>query len=151
MKRLWVMSFSILAAVCGDDDSTTTMTPTPATTGMTFFITSARSVTGNLGALAGADATCQRINGQLTGSPSPVEHDALTGSNADGTLIAGQTCSDWTSAATTFTAQVGHTDGLGPGQSTDGALSSWNSAHTNQDCANTAPRGGAGRFYCFAR
>jgi len=223
MKRLWVVSFSILAAGCGDDDSTTTITPTPSTTGMTFFVTSATSVTGNLGGLAGADATCQRlasavgegartwraylsvehdaikgnqptnardrigagpwrnannvvlakdlaelharkgdpavfldehgqrINGQWTGSPSPVEHDALTGSNADGTLIAGQTCSDWTSAATTFTAQVGHTDGLGPGQSTDGALSSWNSAHTNQNCANTAPRGGAGRFYCFAR
>src|SRR4029079_16842717 len=223
MKRLWVMSFSILAAGCGDDDSTTTTTPTLSTTGMTFFVTSATSVTGNLGGLAGADATCQRlaaavgegartwraylsverdptkgnqptnardrsgagpwrnannvvlakdlaelharkgdpavfldehgqrINGQWTGSPSPVEHDALTGSNADGTLIAGQTCSDWTSAATTFTAQVGHTDGLGPGQSTDGALSSWNSAHTNQNCTNTAPRGGAGRFYCFAR
>ena len=32
-----------------------------------------------------------------------------------------------------------------------GALASWNSAHANQNCANTAPRGGAGRFYCFAR
>ena len=96
------------------------------------------------------DERGQRINGQWTGSPSPVQHDALTGSNADGTLLAGQTCSDWTSAASTFTAQVGHTDGLGPGQSTAGALASWNSAHANQDCSNTAPRGGAGRFYCFA-
>ena len=47
-------------------------------------------------------------------------------------------------------AQVGHSDGLGPGQSTDGAQSSWNSAHANQNCSNTAPRGGAGRIYCFA-
>jgi len=220
MKRAWVLSFSLLAAGCGDDDSTT---PTNPATGMSFFVTSATSVTGNLGGLAGADATCQRlaaavgegariwraylsverdaangnqpthardrigagpwrnannvvvannladlhartgdvsvfvdergqrINGQWTGSPSPVEHDALTGSNADGTVIAGQTCSDWTSASSTLTAQVGHTDGLGPGQSTAGALASWNSAHTNQNCANTAPRGGAGRFYCFAR
>ena len=223
MKRLWAISLSLVTACGGDGDSTTTTTPAPSTTGMSFFVTSATSVTGNLGGLVGADATCQRlaaavgegartwraylsvehdvangnqptnardrigagpwrnankvvvantlaelharkgdasvfidergqrINGQWTGSPSPVEHDALTGSNADGTLIAGQTCSDWTSASTTLTAQVGHSDGLGPGQSTDGALSSWNSAHTNQSCANTAPRGGAGRFYCFAR
>jgi hypothetical protein len=97
------------------------------------------------------DERGQKINGQWTGSPTPVEHDALTGSNADGTLITGQTCSDWTSASSTLTAQVGHTDGLGPNQSTTGALASWNSAHTNQSCSNTAPRGGAGRFYCFAR
>ena len=32
-----------------------------------------------------------------------------------------------------------------------GALASWNSAHANQNCADTAPRGGGGRFYCFAR
>ena len=220
MKRVWVLSCSLLVAGCGDDDSTAS--PSSAT-GMSFFVTSATSVTGNLGGLAGADATCQRlagavgegarvwraylsvehdasngnrptnardrigagpwrnannvvvannlaelhartgdpavfldergqrINGQWTGSPSPVQHDALTGSNSDGTLLAGQTCSDWTSAASTFTAKVGHTDGLGPSQSTAGALASWNSAHANQDCSNTAPRGGAGRFYCFAR
>lgn len=220
MRRAWVLSFSLFAAGCGDDDSTTS---TNSATGMSFFVTSATSVTGNLGGLAGADATCQRlaaaagegariwraylsvehdaangnqptnardrigagpwrnannvvvannlaelhartgdasvfvdergtrINGQWTGSPSPVEHDMLTGSNADGTLMAGQTCSDWTSAATTFTAQVGHSDGMGPNQSTAGALASWNSAHANQNCSNTAPRGGAGRFYCFAR
>ena len=48
-------------------------------------------------------------------------------------------------------AQVGHSDGFGPNQSTAGTLSSWNSAHASQNCADTAPRGGAGRFYCFAR
>ena len=97
------------------------------------------------------DERGQRINGQWTGSPSPVEHDILTGSNPDGTLAPGLTCADWTSASTTVAAQVGHSDGLGPGQSTAGSLSSWNSAHVNQDCSNTAPRGGAGRIYCFAR
>ena len=220
MKRALVLTFSLLAAGCGDKDSATSVSSPP---GMSFFVTSATSTTGNLGGLAGADATCQRlaaavgeggrawraylsverdaangnqpthardrigsgpwrnaslvvvannlaelharsgdaavfvdergqrINGQWTGSPTPVEHDMLTGSNADGTLMVGQTCSDWTSAAATFTAQVGHSDGLGPSQSTAGALASWNSAHANQNCANTAPRGGAGRFYCFAR
>src|SRR5262245_16310287 len=200
------------------------MSPSPtSTTGMSFFVTSATSTTGNLGGLVGADATClrlangvgqsgriwraylsverdpangnqpthardrigagpwrnaanvvvasnltelharsgdaalfidehgQRINGQWTGSPSPVQHDILTGSNADGTLAAGLTCADWTSGSDTLAAQVGHSDGLGPGQSTAGTLSSWNSAHANQNCANTAPRGGAGRIYCFAR
>jgi hypothetical protein len=97
------------------------------------------------------DERGQRINGQWTGSPTPIEHDILTGSNADGTLAAGLTCADWTSDSSAVTAQVGHSDGMGPGQSTTGALSSWNSAHANQNCANTAPRGGAGRFYCFAR
>ena len=97
------------------------------------------------------DERGQRINGQWTGSPTPIEHDILTGSNADGTLAAGLTCSDWTSDSAAFTAQVGHSDGMGPNQSTTPPLSSWNSAHANLNCSNTAPRGGAGRFYCFAR
>jgi len=97
------------------------------------------------------DERGQRINGQWTGSPSPVQHDILTGSNADGTLFQGSTCSDWTSDSAAVAAQVGHSDGMGPNQSTRGTLSSWNSAHASQNCADTAPRGGAGRFYCFAR
>jgi hypothetical protein len=97
------------------------------------------------------DERGQRINGQWTGSPSPNEHDILTGSNADGTVAAGLTCADWTSDSTAASAQIGHSDGFGPNQSRDGALSSWNSAHTMQNCSNTAPRGGAGRFYCFAQ
>jgi hypothetical protein len=97
------------------------------------------------------DERGRRINGQWTGSPGPVEHDILTGSNADGTLAPGLTCADWTSAAADVAAQVGHSDGMGPNQSTAGTLASWNSAHANQNCSNTAPRGGAGRFYCFAQ
>ncbi|HMF96053.1 MAG TPA: hypothetical protein VKE96_17240 [Vicinamibacterales bacterium] len=97
------------------------------------------------------DERGQRINGQWTGSPPPVQHDILTGSTADGRLLVGLTCSDWTSTSTSVAAQVGHSDGFGPNQDTSGTLSSWNSAHANASCADTAPRGGAGRVYCFAR
>jgi hypothetical protein len=90
------------------------------------------------------------INGQWPKSPAPVEHDILTGSKADGTVLANQTCKDWTSAAAADHAQVGHSDGLGPGGDTSGTYTSWNSAHENGGCNNTAPRGGAGRLYCFA-
>ncbi len=104
------------------------------------------------------------INGQWTASPSPVEHDILTGSNADGTLAVGKTCLDWTSTMTMqdggvpdggelFVARVGHADGLGPNCSmatTPNNVTSWNSAHDNRGCNDTAPAGGAGRIYCFA-
>lgn len=96
------------------------------------------------------DERNQRINGQWAGSPTPVEHDILTGSTADGRLMEGMTCADWTSGSPGLTAQVGHSDGLGPNASTAGTLSSWNSAHANLSCADTAPRGGSGRIYCFA-
>jgi hypothetical protein len=96
------------------------------------------------------DERGQRINGQWTGSPTPNQHDILTGSNADGTVFAGRTCGDWILGDGGGSSQVGHSDGLGPNQSTAGALASWNSAHTGQ-CANTAPGGGAGRIYCFAQ
>jgi len=219
MTRTWRLLLVIIMAVsCNDSDNPAG----PSGPNATFFVTSQTSVTGNLGGLAGADATCQRlaaaaghggfpwraylsverdptngnrpthakdrigtgpwynvnlqllannltelhaktgdanlfltergqrVNGQWTGSPGPNEHDILTGSNADGTVAAGLTCSDWTSDSASAIGQVGHSDGMGPGQSTAGALSSWNASHTNQNCSNTAPRGGAGRFYCFA-
>ncbi len=94
----------------------------------------------------------ERINGQWTGSPTPNQHDILTGSNADGTRIAGMTCADWTSDSAGLRTWVGHSDGFGPNQNTAGSLSSWNAAHLmSGSCANTAPGGGAGRVYCFAR
>jgi hypothetical protein len=96
------------------------------------------------------DERNQRIAGQWAGSPQPVEHDILTGSTADGRVMDGMTCADWTSASPGLAAQVGHSDGLGPNASTAGTLSSWNSAHANLSCADTAPRGGSGRIYCFA-
>lgn len=92
----------------------------------------------------------EKINGQWPGSPTPNEHDILTGSDADGHLIAGQTCRDWTSESADDIAAVGHSDGLGPNQNDAAPYSSWNSAHTNAGCNDTAPRGGAGRIYCFA-
>jgi hypothetical protein len=87
------------------------------------------------------------INGQYTGSPGPLQHDILTGTQRDGTISPGNTCGDWT--ATTGASEVGHSDGLGPNMDTTGSLSFWNAAHTAQ-CGNTAPQGGAGRIYCFA-
>jgi hypothetical protein len=218
MKRFLLVA-CLLASACSKDSAPAAPT---AASPLSFFVSSQTSSTGNLGGLAGADATCQRlaaaagagnrtwraylsverdpssnnqpvnardriglgpwvnangttvagninelhartgdaalfvdergqrINGQWTGSPAPNQHDVLTGSNADGTLLRGFTCADWTSSATTAVGQVGHSDGMGPGQSTAGALSSWNSAHANANCADTAPRGGAGRIYCFA-
>ena len=219
------LAAACVAVACDSSNNGTNNGTAPTQLGPTtsFFVTSARSTTGNLGGLRGADRICQDlasaagigsttwraylsaerdadngnrptdarsrigtgpwfnangvmvagnltelherkgdatvfidergrpINGQWSGSPSPNEHDIMTGSGADGTLLAGLTCGDWTSDSATMLGQVGHSDGLGPNASTAGALSSWNSAHSNQNCANTAPRGGAGRIYCFAR
>lgn len=96
------------------------------------------------------DENGAKISGQWQGSPTPVEHDILTGSAADGTLLAGKTCADWTSDAADMTAQVGHSDGLGPNMNSAPPYDSWNSVHENASCGDTAPRGGAGRLYCFA-
>ena len=221
---LRIVGLALVAAfVASCSNSNNSAAPTPTGSALSFFVTSSRSTTGNLGGLRGADSLCQSlataagagnktwraylsverdadngnrstdarsrigngpwvnakgvvaasnltelharkgdstvfvdekgqpINGQWPGSPSPVEHDIMTGSGADGTLLPGLTCGDWTSDSTTTQGQVGHSDGLGPNGDTSGALSSWNSAHANQNCANTAPRGGAGRIYCFAR
>jgi hypothetical protein len=189
---------------------------------MSFFVTSAKNKTGNLGGLRGADRICQNLaaavglgnkswraylsaerdpdnnnrptdahsrigkgpwlnsngvmvakdlaelhsrkgdetvfldeRGQLVpgnwaGSPRPNEHDILTGSTPEGTVLAGRTCNDWTSDGPSLRAQVGHFDGLGRGGDRTGSAGSWNSAHDNGSCADTAPKGGAGRFYCFA-
>jgi len=217
MRIFLLLIVALIATGCEDDGPTT---PTGRTT--SFFVTSTTSVTGNLGGLTGADATCQRlataaghdgtwraylsverdpangnqpthardrigsgpwfnanrvliannlaelhsrtgdeqlfvnehglrINGQWIGSPTPNEHDILTGSTGDGRVAVGSTCADWTSDSASVIGQVGHSDGMGPNQNTAPPLSSWNSAHTNLNCSNTAPRGGAGRFYCFAR
>lgn len=96
------------------------------------------------------DENGMRINGQWEGSPTPNQHDILTGSTPAGELMEGMTCEDWTSSSSDIQAQIGHSDGLGPGGSSAGNYSSWNSSHANQSCADTAPLGGAGRFYCFA-
>ena len=96
------------------------------------------------------DERGQRVPGNWPDSPKPTVHDILTGSTADGKVMAGKTCNDWTSDAKDQQAQVGHSDGLGPGGDPSGRYSVWNSAHENGSCADTAPRGGGGRIYCFA-
>jgi hypothetical protein len=96
------------------------------------------------------DENGQRVPGNWPGSPKPTEHDILTGSTNEGRLVAGRTCNDWTSDASDRQALVGHSDGLGPGGDPSGRYSVWNSSHENGSCADTAPRGGAGRIYCFA-
>jgi hypothetical protein len=95
------------------------------------------------------DERGQPVPGNWPGSPKPTEHDILTGSTAEGKVMAGRTCGDWTSEASDMQAQVGHSDGLGPGGDPSGRYSIWNSSHENGSCADTAPRGGAGRIYCF--
>lgn len=189
---------------------------------LSFFVSSQKNMTGNLGGLAGADARCQtlaaavgagdqvwhaylsvamdaangnmpvhardrigsgpwfnakgvmvaanltelhartgnadvfldesgsKINGQWEGSPTPIEHDVLTGTTPEGMLMQGMTCQDWTSTSMDTAAQVGHSDGLGPGRNGMPPYSSWNSSHANRGCGDTAPAGGAGRIYCFA-
>jgi hypothetical protein len=90
----------------------------------------------------------QIVPGRTVKPPGSVnnEHDILTGSLMDGTVNTGNTCGAWDS--TTGTSTVGHVDRMGT-QTDPLVAASWNSAHTSQ-CNNTAPNGGAGRFYCFA-
>jgi hypothetical protein len=96
------------------------------------------------------DERGQPVPGNWPGSPKPTEHDILTGSTAEGRVMVGKTCNGWTSESPDMQAQIGHADGIGLSGNTAGSSGSWNSAHENQSCANTTPRGGAGRFYCFA-
>jgi hypothetical protein len=182
---------------------------TAACEGMTFFASSVGSGRsgGNLGGIAGADATCQALadaagQGGCTwqaylssadedardrigagpwfnaagdmlaadvdalhaegfepndiaglivdenGAAIPGgEHDILTGSEADGTVLDGATCDDWTSASG-GAARVGHSDIPANPQFSR----SWNSAHDAPGCdpESLAMVGGAGRLYCFA-
>jgi hypothetical protein len=87
-----------------------------------------------------------RVNGQWQGSPTPNQHDVLTGSTRAGMLQTDATCGDWMS--TEGDAQVGHSDGMGPNMSTTGNLAYWNSSHT-APCDDLASTGGAGKLYCF--
>jgi hypothetical protein len=80
---------------------------------------------------------------------TPNQHDILTGSQPDGRAFPeGQdrTCKNYTSNAADGSAQVGHFDRTGGGNT------SWNSAHASRGCgqANLVATGGAGLLYCFA-
>ncbi|MES2263756.1 MAG: lectin [Pseudomonadota bacterium] len=79
----------------------------------------------------------------------PNEHDILTGSQPDGrafTDAADHTCKNYTSSAADGSAQLGHFDRSGGGNT------SWNSTHPSRGCgqANLVSTGGAGLLYCFA-
>ena len=92
------------------------------------------------------DEKGNRINGQWKGSPTPNQHDILTGTNEKGMLVAGQTCDDWT--GTSGMSAVGHSDGLGPSMNAESPYSRWVGSHTGK-CDDTEPGGGAGKIYCF--
>lgn len=221
-RALLFAAVAMLIVVTDHGDESVNAAAAQTNSAMSFFVSSARSKTGNLGGLHGADRICQllasavglgdkswhaylsaerdpdnnnkpvdarsrigngpwlnakgvvvakdldelharkgdadvfldekgeRVPGNWPGTPKPTEHDILTGSTPDGKLMAGKTCNDWTSDAADRQAQVGHSDGLGPGGDPSGRYSIWNSSHENGSCADTAPRGGAGRIYCFA-
>jgi hypothetical protein len=93
------------------------------------------------------------VNGR---GDTPNRHDALTGSQADGTAFpAGEdrTCKNWTSS-TQGSAMLGHIDRIGLRD--DDASKSWNSSHpsrgTEGGCsqADFKSTGGDGLMYCFA-
>ena len=83
---------------------------------------------------------------------TPNQHDILTGSQQDGTVIPGAddaTCSNWTSSTDAQgSAMVGHHDLIGNTQGPN----FWNFSHKTPGCApaNLQRVGGAGLFYCFA-
>jgi len=91
-----------------------------------------------------------KVNGR---AESPNTHDILTGSQPDGTAMAGDaaktTCGNWTMSGE-GAAMVGHHDRWGLRD--DAPSISWNSSHPSRGCsqANLVSSGGAGLVYCFA-
>jgi hypothetical protein len=91
-----------------------------------------------------------KVNGR---ADSPNMHDILTGSQPDGTAIAGDpaktTCGNWTLSGP-GAAMVGHHDRWGLRD--DAPSVSWNSSHPSRGCSldNLKASGGAGMIYCFA-
>ena len=89
------------------------------------------------------------INGR---GDTPNQHDMLTGSQPNGTYIAGDvdsTCGNWTHSGA-GAAMLGHHDKTGLDDSVPAR--SWNSSHLSRGCSAEALKstGGAGLFYCFA-
>jgi hypothetical protein len=93
------------------------------------------------------------VNGR---GDTPNTHDALTGSQPDGTAFTGsedRTCGNWTKSGQ-GSAMVGHTDRIGLRD--DEPSRSWNSSHPSRGpdggCSQNDLKstGGNGLFYCFA-
>ena len=82
---------------------------------------------------------------------TPNQHDAITGSTADGRTFPANlnlTCNNWTSS-TFGSAMLGHIDRT---PKTPPNLESWNAAHMSRSCSqpDLIATGGNGLFYCFA-
>ena len=109
-------------------------------------VASLHSDTNNITKATALTEKGEMVNGR---GDEPNQHDMLTGSNADGTLAAGQTCADWTSNGE-GTAMLGHHDRMGP--DTLATATSWNAAHPSRGCSQEAliGTGGNGYFMCFA-
>jgi hypothetical protein len=89
------------------------------------------------------------VNGR---GDTPNQHDILTGSQPDGTAIAGNvdtTCGNWTKNGE-GAAMLGHHDRTGLDESAP--AKSWNSSHQSRGCSIDALKatGGDARIYCFA-
>jgi len=105
------------------------------------------------GARLGKDTSLTEKGEAVPGYGDAVNrHDILTGSQPNGTFIAGEvnsTCANWTSSDA-GAAMVGHHDRTGLDESAP--AKSWNSSHQTKGCSADALKstGGAGAFYCFA-
>ncbi|MEO7116074.1 MAG: hypothetical protein ABIZ18_09445, partial [Caldimonas sp.] len=89
------------------------------------------------------------VNGR---GDTPNMHDILTGSQPDGTAIAGNadsTCGNWTKSGD-GAAMLGHSDRTGLDESVP--AKSWNSSHQSRGCSHDQLKttGGDARIYCFA-
>jgi hypothetical protein len=89
------------------------------------------------------------VNGR---GDTPNMHDILTGSQPDGTAIAGNvdtTCGNWTKSGE-GAAMLGHSDRTGLDDSVP--AKSWNSSHQSRGCSieQLKGTGGDARIYCFA-
>lgn len=93
----------------------------------------------------GLSESGEQINGR---GDSPNRHDILTGSDADGRVVADRTCGDWTNNGE-GSAFVGHHDRMGLRD--DAPSKSWNASHPSRGCSQQALQssGGDGLFYCF--
>jgi hypothetical protein len=111
------------------------------------------SASNNLNKQTALSEKGEVINGR---GDTPNRHDALTGSQPDGTAFAAgedRTCKNWTSS-TQGAAMLGHIDRIGLRD--DDASKSWNSSHPSRGpdggCsqADLKSTGGDGLLYCFA-
>jgi hypothetical protein len=109
-------------------------------------VASLHSDAANINKQTGLTETGAPVKGR---GEEPNQHDILTGTNADGTLAAGQTCNDWTNNGE-GSAMLGHFDRMGP--DTLATATSWNAAHPSRGCSQDAliGTGGNGYLYCFA-